>query len=217
MPKRKSSSPSGKAVTVVMLIAALGVGVFAAYVQMTPNARRVPDSLRRPERNEDTATTREPAKVNHRGPDVDVVAKPSLYLATASGDKVELTPLEAKVPNGTDPIVFTANATLKSLKIGEAKVIGVQVKDRIALIDFTPSLEDGLGSMEEATLVKAMQMTIGQFSDVDGFQFIVDGQALDTLGHFELDTPVPVIRPGKSEPESVPSTPSEDPASTAPR
>ncbi len=51
--------------------------------------------------------------------------------------------------------------------------------------------------MEEGYLIKAIQMALGQFKDIDKFQIIVDGKAVDSLGNIDLSKPVDVIRPGQ--------------------
>lgn len=48
--------------------------------------------------------------------------------------------------------------------------------------------------MEEGQFVKAIQLTFGQFSSVDRVEFYLDGQKLDTLGHFEIQDGVDVAR-----------------------
>jgi hypothetical protein len=203
-----------------MLLAALGVGVFAAYVQLNPAARRVPDSVRRPDpapvvRPSESVTRPTP---RHTGPSVEIQREPELLVASVAGDHVKLVPAHGG-PKGEKPIVFVANETLRNLKLEGARAIGVEIKDRIASIDFNPKLTDGMGSMQEATVLKALQMTFGQFKEIDAFEMRIDGEVLDTLGgHFELENPVPVIRLGKSEPDADSSpTPSEDPASEASR
>jgi hypothetical protein len=197
-----------------MLLAALGVGVFATYVQLSPAAQRVPDAIRRTDkpsveiRQSDRGT-----RHTRRGPTVDVQSEPGLVVATLDGENVKLVPLKA--PSKEEkPIVYVANHTLQNLKVAGARALGVEIKERVALIDFNPALDEGFGSMEEANLIKALQMSLGQFKEIDAFQLRIEGETLDSLGHFELDTPVKVIRPGKSEPdEALSTTPSEDPAS----
>ncbi|MGV3618389.1 MAG: GerMN domain-containing protein [Fimbriimonas sp.] len=199
-----------------MLLAALGVGVFAAYVQLSPAAQRVPDSIRRPDKPSVEIRQKDPvASPTRPGPSVDVHTEQGFVVATLDGDKIKLVPLKPAA-KGEKPIVYVANHTLQNLKVERARALSVEVKERVALIDFNPALTEGFGSMEEANLIKALQMSLGQFKEIDAFQIVIEGEVLDSLGHFEIDSPVPVIRPGKSEPDAGSSTtPSEDQASAA--
>jgi hypothetical protein len=148
---------------------------------------------------------------------VEVQSEPGLVVATLDGDKLKLVPLKA-ASKGEKPIVYVTNHVLRNLKVAGARAIGVEVKERVALIDFNPALTEGFGSMEEANLIKALQMSLGQFKEIDSFQVVIEGQVLDSLGHFEIDSPVPVIRPGKPvSDEASSTTPSEDPASAGSR
>jgi hypothetical protein len=201
-----------------MVLAALGVGVFAAYVQMTPAARRVPDELRRPK-----------TQVSRPGPKVAVESTPaprapqepahgSLFSATVEGDEVKLVPITGDA-KGETPIVFVTNQTLRNLGIQDAKAIGVHVHDRLASLDFNPSIYGGYGSTEEANLIKALQSALGQFAEVDSFELRVDGNKVSSLGHLELTEPIEVVRTkgAKADSEGVATKPSEDPASLASR
>lgn len=191
-----------------MLLAALGVGVFAAYVQLTPSARTVPPELRKD--GPEVTTTAAPRPRRDRRT-TRAVQRVELLVPALDGENVKLVP-ELTSAVGDEAIVFVANGALKAMNIDDARALGVNVKDGLATIDFNAGIEKGYGSMEEATLIKALQMGLGQFKNVSRFQFRVEGRTVESLGHYEMAEPLPVIRPGKTEPdEPAPSTPSEDP------
>jgi len=182
----------------LLLVGAMGAVAVAAYVQSTPDARRVPDDLRKPEpaaqvskTNDAEPTAARPHRQDSspRRPD-----QTSLMVPTLDGQNVVLRAASDGPSRGEDPKVFVANAALRAVKVDGARALGVQVKDGVAVIDFNPALEQGFGSMEEGTLIKALQMGMGQFKDVDKVQIMVEGKPIESLGHFELTDPLPVIR-----------------------
>jgi hypothetical protein len=192
-----------RAVIVTMLIALFGVGAFAWYVKTTPGASRVADDMRR------TDHTSRP------GPHVNVDVKPkedahvqTAYLVpTVSGMDVKLDKKAPAVPEGQDARVFLVTQTFSSLGVADGRAVGIELNGKNAVVDVNQSvLDHGYGSMEEGQLVKALQMALGQFPEVDTFQLRTDGQIIDSLGHLELTDPIPVSRPG-AQPE--PTTPSE--------
>jgi len=187
-----------------MGIALLGVGVFAAYVKLTPSAAHVAPDIRKPE-----------PLVHHerpKGPSVEVQSSSAqeFKIPVLHGENVSLDKSAGKAPSGVKPMVFVATETLKQLKIDGAKAIGVDVKDRNALVDFNPALDKGYGSMEEGQLIKSLQWALGQFPEIDTFQIVIDGQVKTTLGQLDLTDPIPVTRPdGKSAVPDSETTPSE--------
>lgn len=211
MPKTKSNS-AGRGVLTLMTIALLGVGVFAAYVKFTPSAARVSDDLR-PKKAVETAIHNHPSK----GPAVDVESSSAneLKIPVVHGMDVTLDKPAGTVPSGVKPMLFIATETLKQLKISGAKAIGVDIKGRNALIDFTPQLDKGYGSMEEGQLIKSLQWALGQFPEIDTFQIVIDGEVKKSLGQLDLTDPISVTRPdGKdavpdpaSTPDAAPATP----------
>lgn len=195
MPKRSSSSPAGKSVLAIFLLAALGGGVLAAYVKLTPAALHV-------ERPDQSA-----------GPDVSVRAHPdnstqitgrqngsTLLVPTVDQDDVKLTKPAGDTPEGVRPEVFLVNQTLDSLKVDGAKAVGIDVKDRVAIVSFNPGIQKGYGTIEEGHLIKALSMALGQFPEIDAFQVAVEGKTVDSLGNIDLTTPVLVIRPAQTQP-----------------
>ncbi|AIE87036.1 GerMN domain-containing protein [Fimbriimonas ginsengisoli] len=201
-----------------MLVAALGVIGFAAYVKMAPGASHVPEPLRRPAIESPVGNLPSSPRRHSAGPDVKVDSHtdPDLKVPAVQGNDVKLAHSAGKVPDGVKPMVFLANATLESLKIEKAKALGVEIKDRNALVDFNPELEKGYGSTEEGQLIKALQMALGQFPDIDTFQIVIDGKTIDSLGQIDLSEPISVIRPDGTEAKPPSTKPDEDPASRAP-
>jgi hypothetical protein len=198
-----------------MLLAALGVGVFAAYVKLNPNAGRVPDAVRRPA-IESTAPAPTP-RITHRrssGPDVSIAKQTELRLPVVKGDDVALGHAVGQVPAGEKPMVFLANATLHELRIDKARALGVQIKDRNALVDFNEALDKGYGSTEEGYLIKSLQLALGQFPEIDTFQIVINGEVKDSLGQIDLSEPITVIRPDGKEakPSTTPAGDQEPPA-----
>lgn len=204
-----------------MLIAALGVGVFAAYVRLTPSAAHVDAGVRRPAVEAPIDRPKEPVvrRSHEHGPDVTLQETPkalAFKLPKIDGDNVSLGGPAGPVPQGIQPAVFLATETMKVLKIDGAKALTARIDGRNAIIEFTPALEKGYGSTEEGTLIKALQTALGQVTDFDTFQLAIEGKTLDTLGQIDLSEPIPVIRDGKevTPAGTDPAKPSEpqDPA-----
>lgn len=195
-----------------MALGALGVGVFAAYVNFTPAAQHIPPALRKPE-------------VEPKVPQTDVSVKPiqtpkvqtKLLVATIDGSEVRL--VEAtSLPSGVTPMVYAATQSLHNLGVEKARALGVDIHDRKATIDFSPELYQGFGSMEESQVVEALQLAMGQFPEIDTFEMRVDGQKVDTLGQLDLSDPIPVKRESSGElGGSDHSKPGEVPPAASPR
>lgn len=194
---KKSSNRKSRALVTAILLCGLGVAGLATYVHFDKAAQRVPDVLRRAPEVTPKDSTDEVRKPR-TGPEVEVEPSvaPSVKLLATDGDSMSLNSESITVPTGQKPIVFVANAVLKTLKIDQARAIGVDIKGKNALIDFNEGFDQGFGSSEEGTVIKAFQTVLGQFPQVDSFQFVVDGKVLDTLGQVDLSEPIAVIRPG---------------------
>jgi len=198
MPK-SSKSTGSKAVLVLAMISALGVGGLAAYVELTPSAAHVPQDERKPSL---TRTTNEPtSRAVPLGPKVDITSEHAqLLVPEVSGEDVKLQRPAGDIPMGMKPMVFIAGETFKSLKLDGARALGVQISDRTARLDVNQTFaEFGFGSMQEGQVVKALQMALGQFPEIDTFELYSDGKKLDTLGQLDLESPIEVIRPQESD------------------
>jgi len=66
----------------------------------------------------------------------------------------------------------------------------VALKDKLLTVDVSMSPESRLGSGGEALLLQALKKTIFQFSEIDSFDLLLDGQAVESLmGHMDLPHP----------------------------
>lgn len=185
----------------VMLLAAMGFGVVIAYLQLTPDARRVSENLRRHEQpsvvkpepkrrdGEIDEKPNRPARVTHR----QAAPESGLMVPVMEGDTVKLEPCAQTPPAGVDPKVFVADAALRAIHADGARALSVQMKDRVAILAFNDELEQGFGSMQEASLLKALQLGMGQFDDVDKVLLTVDGRPAE-LGHFDASEALDVLR-----------------------
>jgi Sporulation and spore germination len=190
----KASNGTGPAVFMLVLIGAMGAGVLAYYVQSNPSAQRVPAAIRKPEVEVHASThvTKPPtASVEVEAKPVDVVRVPKL-----DGGNVSLVAPETAPAEGEDPKTFVASHVLTAAGLTNVRCLGVQVKESVALVEFSKELTDGVGSMEEGDFVKMLEVGFGQFSDVKKVQILIDGKPVDTLGHLELTDPLPVSEPG---------------------
>ena len=209
MPKRSKKNSGSKGILVVMIMALMGAGVFAAYVKFAPGASHVAATLN--ESRPDVTIDTKP--LTRSNPDLGTT-KTDTYLVPAVVDnEVKLTQPAGEIPDGVKPEVFVVNQTLTSLMIDKARVLDISTVKGLALIHCTPDIQKGYGTMEEGNLIKALQMALGQFKDIKNFQIVVEGQKIESLGNIDLLTPVEVIRPGeqpapKTSEESTPPNPS---------
>jgi hypothetical protein len=186
--KKKSKSPTGMTVFMLLLVGVLGLTALGYYVTSTPQAQVVQDDLRRPAATEMPAVTDEPTPA-------PPVEGRSVLLPVLQGEQIVMRPAARPLPSGADPMLFVANETLRTLKIDGARALNVDLQGRTAIVNFNPSIQKGYGSMEEATLLTSLQMGFGQFSRVDQIQLTVNGETVETIGgHMEVDGPLPVIR-----------------------
>lgn len=65
------------------------------------------------------------------------------------------------------------------------------LKDQMLTVDVSMSPESRLGSGGEALLLQALKKTIFQFSEIQSFDLLLDGKAVDSLmGHMDLPHPI---------------------------
>jgi hypothetical protein len=193
----KSNSPGSKAVVVTMVAALVGVAAFAAYVQFTPGARRVADDMRRDQ------TSRPAPSVETKGEAVGEPVQQRSYLIPAvEGSDVKLATPASKAPKGIDEKVHLVSETFKALGAPEGRALKVEMKDKVAVIDVNSAvMEHGFGSMEEGQLIKALQLVLGQFPEVESFQMVSEGNPVE-FGHLDLSEPTPVVRSSPAEKHS---------------
>ena len=199
MANRKPRQPS-RAPAVVMLVVALGVvAALAAYIKLAP-ADRVPQEERRPDAVSDLQGGR---RSHPAGPTIDVPI-PSFV-----NGELTFQPSREAVPDGEEPRAYAVNAFLQASRIADSsvRVLGVDLKDGIARLDFSDGFEQSQGSMDEATLVKGIRAALGQFPDVQSVEFYVSGKRVDELGHLDLSEPQDVIRPSDWAPKPTAEPP----------
>lgn len=197
MTKRKKKSPSSATVVWLLVLGLAGLGGVAAYVQYG-GAKAVPPELRG-----STAAAHRTGKPSHSDPQVVV---PSM-----KDEKLTFQNHQEVVPEGMDPMVFVINKYLTDSKVvpATARALKVELKDGVALIDFTPAFDQTYGSDDERILLTGLRTTMGQFPNVEKIQFFVDGKPVETLGNVELSDPLPVIRPGQASPDAKPNEPQQ--------
>lgn len=199
--QKQTSSISNKGVFMVLLCAALGLGALATYVTSTPSATHVPPELRK------TPVAPTPSTVqNTDKPSAAPIATEeptSLRPPLINGQMVSLGASEP-IPYGTKPAVFAANEALRAAHVIEARALGVDLQNGVALIDFNSAIRDGVGSEQEASFIEAMQRALGQIPTIQKFLITVEGKPIDSLGHFEISTPIDVIRPDQASASTKP-------------
>jgi hypothetical protein len=176
----------------LLAVGALGLGALGAYVTGYGPASKVPASQHIPKDEDKVVQDRQGIREEHaavsRSGQSDSVLLPKI-----DGEKVRL--VKAESGRG-DSKLYVLNKTLEALHLDGARVQSVAVAGGVARIDFNEKAIDGMGSMEESTVIKALQLAMGQFKDVDLLRFTVDGQEVETLGgHFEVTDGVAVVRP----------------------
>jgi hypothetical protein len=120
------------------------------------------------------------------------------------GAEVKLAAPVSPTPEGVDAKAHLVTETFKALGIPEGRALKCEVKDKVAIIDVNAAfVEHGYGSTEEGNVVKALQLALGQYPDVERFQLLQEGQPIE-LGHLDLSQPIVVTRAG-SPAESKPS------------
>lgn len=74
-------------------------------------------------------------------------------------------------------------------------LLNVVVKEKTAFVNFkSGSIQSG-GSLSEMMIIDSIRRTLGQFSNVEKVQFLIDGKRVETLqGHADIRKPMDVIR-----------------------
>ena len=173
-------------IATVLALSLVGGTLLGAYVMTTPDARRVPDALRR--------------QSGARKPDGAKALVPRYV-----GDKLTMVKHEVKVPQGQDARVHLVNEFLRESKIAapDARAIGIDVRDGVAFLDFNQAFDQTHGTDDEGILVNGILATLGQFPEIERVQFQVNSEPITTLGNLDLSFPQPVLHAGESEAVSV--------------
>jgi len=178
----------------ILMVAALGFGGLAYYVSTTPQAQRVPDDLRKPE----------PAKSSRNRPQVTTSATQTIHLPVVDGDKVTLSKEAVALQPGETVARRLAVAAVVANDQDRNLILGAEIKNGTAIVSLRRSMIGGIGSMQESTLITAWQVAFGQLKDVQKVQIEVDGRPIESLGHFEIDQPLSVVRDGAEvSPDSI--------------
>lgn len=190
MAKNKPApkGPGNRLVATMMAIGILGIAAIAAYVKLAP-ADKIPDNLRA--KPAATSTPR-PTDDGH----VDII-RPH-----AKGTDITYGKGTADVPQGADKVVTAVNGFLEGCPFvpGDARALSAVVKNREVVINFSATFYKSYGTTDEGTLIKGLQMSLGQFPEIDHILLEADGHPIDTLGNIELMNGLDVIRPDGSEP-----------------
>lgn len=179
------------AVFVLMLAAAMGLGVLAAYVRSNPQAARVPDSMRRADPSEKPIETKLTAR--HEEKAKPEATEPELQVGVPQNSDVVMKPVETTIPEDQDKLVFVGNQIFKAFGKEGARVLRVDVKNGTVTIHCNPKVL-GYGSVEEGQMLKSLEMTYGQFPEIKKIELMIDGQKVDTLGSVEITEGLAVIR-----------------------
>lgn len=173
------------------IVGASGLVALGAYVKFTP-ADKVPPELHRID--PDKTPSRSSGLV--RSTDETTATPVEVLVPRLSGEQLEL----KKTTTTEDPKAFVVSTALSLMKVDKTTVKSVTVESGVAKVDLEGDVPIGIGSDQESILMKAIQMGLGQFPEVDHIQFVSSGQPLETLGgHLEVTDPVSVIRPGQSQ------------------
>ncbi len=196
----RNSGPSKKSLFIITLLSVTVVGSLAAYVKMAP-ANTVPANEHRVDPNyvrKSPNVTINSHKVGELGGQV------MLLTPHYKGEELSFTSSPLSVPPDQDPKVFAINEFLRTTKLSssDARVLSVDVKDGIATLSFNPAFESGYGTDDERTMIEGLQRTMGQFTDVQKIEIVVDGKNIESLGNIEISEPLDVLREDSSSASS---------------
>jgi hypothetical protein len=184
---------------VLMLMGALGVGALAWYVKGDPAAAHVAKAAP----SADYTEAKPPTHRQRRKPeDSEEKTATMVQVPELQGDKVALTSDKVEVPDGEDSKKFIAEAVVRDVNLQNVKVLGVEVRHGVAVINFGGDIDSGMGSQQEGQFLTELEKGLGQFPEVRRIEIDKEGQPLDSLGHIDLTEPISVIRPGESDSES---------------
>lgn len=197
-----------KAAVVLLLIGVCGVAALALYIKSDPRAARVAADMRRPD-DESVASKPSPSIVHTEPRETSPSTEPQSILVPSIEDgKLGSEMAKTEVPDGKDPKVFLTEQIVKGVKLDNARVLGVDVRNGTAVINFGDGIDSGMGSDQEGLFLNALQKAFGQFPEVQKLELDKEGQPLDSVGgHIDLSDGLPVTRPGSSDAASKPSSP----------
>lgn len=167
----------------VAVLAMVGVVALATYVKFTP-ADRLNDEEKRP-----GMVKQEPAK-----PQTDVtVPQPEFH-----NNELSFKPVKTPVKPNANTKAEAVNGFLgKFNALKNVKIEKIEMDGNVARVYFPESANLSFGGQDEATFLLGLRSALGQFGDVEAVELYWGGQKVDSLGHIELDAPMPIIRPEK--------------------
>lgn len=184
--KAKRSNLAG--VVAMLLVGAAGVYAIGLYIGRTSEAQNVPQALHRTSRTDEAAPS---TKTGATDSQVKVLTPKS------QGGNLSMDQATESVPAGTDPIVFAVNRYLENSHLlpAGAKVLKVEVKDGVAMIDCTEAMDKTVGSSDEEALIKGLTKTLGQFPEITTAKFYVSGQQIQSWGNVDLTPGLDIKNP----------------------
>ncbi len=120
-----------------------------------------------------------------------------IYFIKSNPTNLVLKPILTEINGTGDPHVlaleklFTTlpdESGLQQVFNKETKVLGFNLKDKLAVVNFNHKLQElNVGASGEALVIAAIVNTLTKFSDVEKVKFQVEGEYIETLaGHVEL-------------------------------
>ncbi len=181
----------------ILLGAAAGTLGLALYVKMTPA---------------DRIRTEEPAPQIPEPKTVPVPAGQSVMIPVPKreGEKLKFDTASFTIPDGSDPRIEAVNEFLRRSPVGPegAKLRQITIEEGEARLDFSPEIEAGQGSFDEATLIQGLRAVLGQFPEIQRFRLFTGGREIKEMGHFELGDPFDVLPVNRwRDPESSDAAP----------
>lgn len=190
MARKKKSNSTG--LWVAVIVGMLGVSGVAAYVVYGPGPL-VPDELRRSDPVIDVTVDSTP---------IPGEAERTVLIITPEMNEdgeMRFARRTENISPGEDPVRASVDLFVRRTKIApeETRLLGLHVgEDGLAALSFNAALVGGYGSAAEAAFIEGLRRTLGQFKRVEAFQILVDGEVIESLGHFEIAGPITVVRDG---------------------
>lgn len=201
-------SVGNRAAILFILVGGIGAGTLAYYVKSTPRAAHVPQEIRVVEEPKDSTPAPRPTPQPEETKEPPKASVADTVRLPVFGDEIsdmELAKQTTPVPDGQDARTFIATRIAEAAHIDGARVLGIDVRDHVAFVNYNDAVEKGMGSMEEGAFLRALQIGFGQFTDIDKVAIESEGKPLES-GHVDLSDPLPVVRPGQKEPAEEPKS-----------
>ncbi len=172
---------------VVLVAISIGLGVYIS--------QRIGSPIREPEAP--PTAQREPTPP----PTEEKTREVKVFRVVVENNEPRLKSSVQSVPDG-DPIRSALSKLVEQGSNGGTvnpipkgtKLLGVEVKDGLAKVDFSREFRDNFagGSEGEALVIAVILRTMDQFDEVKKVQILVEGKPIDSLGHADLSEPLDV-------------------------